>query len=125
MDTSLTAGEAVSRMGHTPQCGRSRQPHGAHALLRERPSVTQGTPSSEGEAVSPTDHTLNGGRGRQSQEVHPLLREWPARVVFKDFCMISDAFHRNIVFIFRDMAGCGRLYRDYDLFRWALQSSQR
>ena len=58
MDTSLSAREAVSRMGHTPQCGRSRQPHGANAVLRERPPVTQRTPSSEGEVVSLTGHTL-------------------------------------------------------------------
>jgi hypothetical protein len=46
--------------------------------------------------------------------------------------MISDGFYRTIMYSSRDIAGCGRLCRDYgsshrDLqgFRWALESSQR
>jgi hypothetical protein len=83
--------------------------------VRVRPVAAWIIHLTEGEAVSHTGYASHCGGGRKSHWVHPLPRDRPARVVFKEFCMISDGFHRRIMYTFRDMAGCDRLCCEYGL----------
>ena len=60
----LCEDEAVSIMGHKPQCGRCRRPHRIYTSLRGRPYIPMDTNLTEGESVSHTGHTSHCENGQ-------------------------------------------------------------